>query len=265
MAAAAAGAPAVEAVDVVRVAAPAAAPGAAAVALAAVPAAAPPVRATAVSARGVRRALRRRAPLLCGADLQASGDDSQPCPFPTARGLPGRLQARGGPGHPALAGGLSASAPRPYPQLACGVRWTDGGPGHCVGLALRLGLSAGRIAPTGVSASRQTLRWMLLPPGLVPAVPVTTVQASGYGRYEATVRARWTAPDGTRHTGTIPVPRGATADRTVPVWVDAAGRRTGPPLQLAQVRYQAELAAILAPMMAGLVLLCGGVEGSWFL
>src|SRR5512146_1682206 len=115
MAAAAAGAPAVEAVDVVRVAAPAAAPGAAAVALAvalaAVPAAAPPVRATAVSARGVRRARRRRAPLLCGADLQASGDDSQSCPFPTARGLPGRLQARGGPGHPALAGGLSASAP----------------------------------------------------------------------------------------------------------------------------------------------------------
>ena len=31
----------------------------------------------------------------------------------------------------------------------------------------------------------------------IPAVPVTTVQASGYGRYEATVRARWTAPDGT--------------------------------------------------------------------
>jgi hypothetical protein len=92
----------------------------------------------------------------------------------------------------------------------------------------------------------------------VPAVPLTTVPAPGYGRYEATVEARWTAPDGTRHTGTVPVPRGATAGRAVPVWVDAAGRRTGPPLQLAQVRYQAELAAILAPLITGLVLLCAG-------
>ena len=92
----------------------------------------------------------------------------------------------------------------------------------------------------------------------VPAVPLTTVQASGYGRYEATVRARWTAPDGTRHSGTIPVPRGATAGRTVPVWVDTAGRLTGPPLQLAQVRNQAATAAMLAPIVAGLVLLCAG-------
>ncbi|HXZ76003.1 MAG TPA: hypothetical protein VEH31_34745, partial [Streptosporangiaceae bacterium] len=58
----------------------------------------------------------------------------------------------------------------------------------------------------------------------VPAVPLTTVPASGYGQYEATVRARWTTPDGTRHTGTIPVPLGATAGRPVLVWVDAAGR-----------------------------------------
>jgi hypothetical protein len=80
----------------------------------------------------------------------------------------------------------------------------------------------------------------------VPALPLTTVPASGYGRYEATVEARWTAPGGTRHTGTIPVPYGATAGRAVPVWVDAAGRLTSPPLLFSQVRRQAELAAILA-------------------
>jgi len=76
--------------------------------------------------------------------------------------------------------------------------------------------------------------------------------------YEAAVRARWTAPDGTRHTGTILVPQGATTGRAVWVWVDAAGRPTGPPLQISQVRRQAALAAALAPVVTGLVLLCAG-------
>ncbi len=92
----------------------------------------------------------------------------------------------------------------------------------------------------------------------VPAVLLATVPASGYDRYQATVRARWTAQDGTRHTGMIPVPLGATAGHTVMVWVDAAGRLTGPPLQLSQVRGQAALAAMLAPIAVGLVLLCAG-------
>jgi len=92
----------------------------------------------------------------------------------------------------------------------------------------------------------------------VPAVPLATVPAPGYGQYEATVRARWTAPDGTRRTGTIPVPQGATAGRTVLVWVDAAGRPAGPPLQFSKVRLQAALAALLAPTIAGFVLLYAG-------
>jgi hypothetical protein len=44
----------------------------------------------------------------------------------------------------------------------------------------------------------------------------------------------------------------------VRVWVDAAGQLTGPPLQLLQVHGQAVLAAILAPVVLGLVLLCTG-------
>ena len=92
----------------------------------------------------------------------------------------------------------------------------------------------------------------------VPAVPLTTVPESGYGQYEATVRARWTAPDGTRRTGTIPVPQGGIAGSVVRVWVDAAGRLTGPPLQFSQVRLQAALAAGLAPVVVGFVLGCVG-------
>jgi len=44
------------------------------------------------------------------------------------------------------------------------------------------------------------------------------------------------------------------------VWVDAAGRLTGhPPLQLAQVRGQAALAAMLTPLAAGFIVLGAGL------
>ncbi len=92
----------------------------------------------------------------------------------------------------------------------------------------------------------------------VPAVLLATAPASGYGDYQATARARWTAPDGTRHAGTIPVPLGATAGSAVMAWVDAAGRLTAPPLKLSQVRGQAALAAMLAPIVLGFILLCAG-------
>jgi hypothetical protein len=92
----------------------------------------------------------------------------------------------------------------------------------------------------------------------VPAVLLATAPASGYGEYPATMRARWVAPDGTPHTGAVPAPPNARAGGTVMVWVDAAGRLTGPPLQLSQARAQAVLAALLAPLGAGLIVLCAG-------
>jgi hypothetical protein len=42
------------------------------------------------------------------------------------------------------------------------------------------------------------------------------------------------------------------------VWADAAGRPTGPPLQAQQVRGQAFLAAVLAPVLLGEMLLVAG-------
>jgi hypothetical protein len=88
----------------------------------------------------------------------------------------------------------------------------------------------------------------------VPAVLLAAVPAAGYDDNE--VLARWAAPDGTRHTGTVSAPSGARAGRTVMVWVDAAGRLTWQPLQLWQVRDQAALAAALAPVVVGFILLC---------
>jgi hypothetical protein len=40
--------------------------------------------------------------------------------------------------------------------------------------------------------------------------------------------------------------------------VDAAGRQTGPPLRLLQIRNQAALVAIVAPVILGLALLWAG-------
>ena len=91
----------------------------------------------------------------------------------------------------------------------------------------------------------------------VPAKLLTTAPASGY-LDQATVRARWTAPDGTRRTGLVPAPPVAPADGAVMVWVDAAGRPTGPPLQSWQARNQAVTAAILAPLVLAMIVLCAG-------
>jgi hypothetical protein len=91
----------------------------------------------------------------------------------------------------------------------------------------------------------------------VPAVLLTSVPSTGYG-YQATVRASWRAPDGQRRTGPVPAPPAAGPGATVMVWVDAAGRLTGPPLQPSQVEGEAVLAAAFAPVALGFVLLCAG-------
>jgi hypothetical protein len=88
-----------------------------------------------------------------------------------------------------------------------------------------------------------------------PAKLDTTVPASGYSD-QATVRASWTAPGGRRHTGMVPAPAVAPARGMVMIWINQAGRLTG--LQPAQARGQAVLAAILAPVVLGMIVLCAG-------
>jgi hypothetical protein len=92
----------------------------------------------------------------------------------------------------------------------------------------------------------------------VSAVLLAAAPTYGYSGYQPLARARWTAPDGVRRTGAVPAPPGTPARRTVRVWVDAAGRLTGPPLQPRQVRGQAVMAAVLSPVVLGEVLLCAG-------
>ena len=92
-----------------------------------------------------------------------------------------------------------------------------------------------------------------------PAVLLATAPAAGYRQHQVSVPARWTAPDGTRHAGTVLASPGTRAGRVVMVWVDMAGWPTGGrPLRLSQARDEAELATMLAPLALGLILLGAG-------
>jgi len=99
----------------------------------------------------------------------------------------------------------------------------------------------------------------------VPAVLLATAPTFGYAASEPLVRARWMAPNGTRRTGMVPAPPGEQAGGTVRVWVDATGQQTGPPVQPAQVRAQAVVAAVLAPLVLGMIVLCAGQLANYLL
>jgi len=51
----------------------------------------------------------------------------------------------------------------------------------------------------------------------VPAVPTATAPIAGFRQAQVTAPARWTAPDGTRHVGTVLGPPGTTAGQAVMV------------------------------------------------
>lgn len=84
-------------------------------------------------------------------------------------------------------------------------------------------------------------------------VPATLLQAApdwnGYSSApgaDPLVNARWRAPDGQMRTGSVYVPGGAPAGRTVMVWTNRAGQLTGPPLQSSQIATRADLDETLA-------------------
>ena len=120
-----------------------------------------------------------------------------------------------------------------------------------------LAAAAGGHAAYGIAA--RTARAQQAAWHQVPAVLLATAPAAGYRQHQVSVPARWTAPDGTRHAGTVLASPGTRAGRLVLVWVDTAGRPVGdPPLQLSQARAQAGLATMLTPLALGLILLGAG-------
>jgi hypothetical protein len=106
----------------------------------------------------------------------------------------------------------------------------------------------------GVREERaQAAAWHKVPALLLKDAPADSFV--DYGPSAISALGRWTAPDGSRHTGYIGVPAGTRAGSTVATWTDASGRLTGPPLQSAQVGDRAALAAMLAPLIPAVLLL----------
>jgi hypothetical protein len=95
----------------------------------------------------------------------------------------------------------------------------------------------------------------------VTVVLLASTATAAQNAYNETVlveaRARWTGPGGVTRTGTIAVPPGESAGSRLTIWVDAAGRQTGQPLQGSDIAAQHTIAALLGPVVLGLVLLGG--------
>ena len=79
------------------------------------------------------------------------------------------------------------------------------------------------------------------------------------------VRARWIAPDGWARDGQIPVSGAVPAGRIVLLWVDAAGSPIVPPPGRRAAPARQALAAVIAVVMLGIVLLCLACPGRWML
>jgi hypothetical protein len=121
-----------------------------------------------------------------------------------------------------------------------------------------------------VSAPRPAKQERLYPVSavLLASVPLPTL--GGISRAPihpySHVRARWTAPDGIRRAGEIPVTTGATAGSKVTVRTDVAGRLAAQPAQpLAAANGSAALAAVFTAFGTGLVLLCAERLAHWAL
>jgi hypothetical protein len=67
--------------------------------------------------------------------------------------------------------------------------------------------------------------------------------------------ARWTAPDGTVHTGAVPVPTGVTAGSETPIWVDHTGAVAPRPLTASDALIFGALTAVGIAVVGGFLLL----------
>jgi hypothetical protein len=102
------------------------------------------------------------------------------------------------------------------------------------------------------SRHRFAVQAVLLEPGAPAGVPEDT------GRVVAKLvaRARWTAPDGSRLTGNLPVAAGVAAGTVVSIWIDEHGTLAGPPTRrIPEMEAGTVAAAVLlgvATVLAGL-------------
>jgi hypothetical protein len=119
---------------------------------------------------------------------------------------------------------------------------------------------AGHHGAAGLRAGRS---WHQVSAVLLRGAPTPSATGGVLRSYQ--VLARWTTPDGRPRTGRIPVSAGLAAGRTVRLWVDPAGSPAGFPLNHRLMVADEAIAAAIATVALGIVLLCLAWAGRWVL
>ncbi|PNG21504.1 Rv1733c family protein [Streptomyces cahuitamycinicus] len=124
---------------------------------------------------------------------------------------------------------------------------------------------AGGLAGTTVSRSvedglaRERVEWRPLVARLAERAPGTATENARVSRAEHVwATARWTAADGSRHSGQLRVPAGSAAGTPVTVWTDAEGRQVTRPVTETQARVRALLIGGVAGLGGAVVPLVAG-------
>jgi hypothetical protein len=126
-------------------------------------------------------------------------------------------------------------------------------------LSMAVARWAGHAAAAGQQAARS---WRQVPAVLLQGAPLPAI---GWMFGASWVTARWTAPDGHKRTGSIPISTSLAAGRTVPLWVDTEGAPTGPPPPYNPPVASEALAAVLATAALAAVLSSLAGVGRWML
>jgi uncharacterized membrane protein YidH (DUF202 family) len=114
---------------------------------------------------------------------------------------------------------------------------------------------------TAMTEQRVQRSWHQVPAIVLESVPE---QDNYYGNGVAWTPASWTAA-GHRHKGEIPVNGGAKAGTRVPVWVNASGQSSGPPLSRDSTLIQVVDTVVLTPLVLAAALLLLAATGRYLL
>lgn len=116
-----------------------------------------------------------------------------------------------------------------------------------------LAVAAGRLADARDLREQHAERsWRQVP------ATVTGVSGASGNWADVALKVGWTAPDGQRRTGTVPLVSAAPAGQRLRIWVDAAGRQVLPPITGLRIARDAAAAAIVACMALAAVLSMAG-------
>lgn len=136
----------------------------------------------------------------------------------------------------------------------------------CSGLALAIPLGAvvgqWSFSRQVVASARTSLSGHYTTATVLHDTPQPVVLSEGVGAVISTTSApvRWTAADGTEHTGQAGVPSGSRAGTPVALWISATGDPAAPPTSTADAATKGAIAGLFTWLgTSGLLLLAGVV------